>query len=368
MRAGRGITLGDILMKLLPIALLLAATIALFLLPDEPHPASTQATTPVDNSPASQQPVYYHQPVLITSSITTDPGKGAWQGLCEYLQAETPEACYLAADTVQAMEQAIEQAEQDMVPSAVIVTGDNAAEAVAACQDIYQGTYFLVLDGTLQAPAANVCCLTFAAEQAGYLAGYAAGMEGYSRLCFVAEAENEETLLYQSGFYQGADCAAQNWGKEITITTCLGKDAAEQIARDNAQMAFVCGSLDFQTVVAEQALQSGICLIGTDPDLLESRPELADTMLTFAVKNYAAVTRSALDALQTGAWNQFYGGQVLCFDLQWGEAVMLYTGQWQFANFSAAQYYQIIANLARDASYQVSRQIPTDVLERVRTE
>lgn len=368
--------LGAVLFQILIIGLLVGLVVALLAIPEAsldssaPDEAVEQAILEsvrqqgYDVTPQEAQ--YYHQPVLVSDSVTTGAGRGAWQGLCTYLQTEERlEACYLSADTEQAIGQTIAQAERDMVPSAIVAAGDCGSAAVESAQQSYQGTYFLVLDGTVEPPAANTCNLTFATEQAGFLAGYAAGMEGFFRLWFLGEAEDSQTLLYESGFYQGADCAARNLGRQITVTSCFGSDGMAQAAAEGAEMAFVCGSLEFQTAAAEQALESGLRLIGTDPGMLEFKPELADAMLTFAVKNYAAVTQSALEALQAGAWNQFYSGQTLCYDLQWGEAVALDTAQWQFSSFSAAQYYQILANLANDPNYQVAQQLPDAVRERV---
>lgn len=316
-------------------------------------------------TPMISEDQYYHRPVLITASTTVGPGAGAWLGLCEYLQTSTQQnACYLSADTEQALRQTIEQSVWDRAPSAIVMAAEQGSATVENAQAVYQGTYFLVLDGMVQEPAENVCNLTFAAEQAGFLAGYAAGMEGFERLAFWGETEDEQTLLYQSGFYQGADRAAQNLGRQVAISTVFGAEALPE----DIQMAFVCGSMHFEMEKAQQAADAGIKLIGTEPGILVQMPEAADTMLTFAVKNYAGVTLSALKALDSGAWNQFYSGQTLRYDLQWGNAVMLDTTQWRFSNFTAAQYNQIVASLSKDEAYAVSQRLPAEVLERVQVD
>lgn len=346
----------------------LVVVLAVFAMLSEDAPMPSDAALNLTNTgaytPVVPEEQYYHRPVLVTASTTVGPGAGAWRGLCEYLQTDTQqEACYLSADTVQALGQTIEQSVWDMAPSAIVMAAGQASATVVDAQSVYQGTYFLVLDGTVPVPAENVCNLTFAVEQAGFLAGYAAGMEGFERLAFWGEAEDEQTLLYQSGFYQGADRAAQNLGKQVTISAVFGAEPLPE----GIEMAFVCGSMGFEMEKAQQAADAGIDLIGTDPGILVQMPEAANTMLTFAVKNYAGVTLSALHALDSGAWNQFYCGQTLRYDLQWGNAVMLDTTQWRFSNFTAAQYNQIVASLAKDEAYTVSQQLPAEVLERVQT-
>lgn len=305
---------------------------------------------------------YYHRPVLIAAEPTqTGASAAVWNGLCDYLgTTERTEALYAAADTAAALRDAIDRAETDIVPNLMLVTGQSASEAAAAAQEVYQGTFFAVMDGTLDSPAANTCCITFAAEQAGYLAGYAAVMEGFTQLRFAAGEQDSEAALYRSGFLQGADRAAQNLDVSVWIS-----DAADArgVFDDAAEVAFVCGSTAYQEAAVAEAerLHKKIICSGIDFSYLyENRTEGSSPILTSVVKNYAAVTQSLLLALDNGGWAQFYGGKTLRYDLQWGDTICFTTGKagWHFTTFSAEQYYQILANLRNDAGYAVSADPP----------
>lgn len=372
----RGLTVGSVLIGLL--LLVTVAFLAVLLLDsfDKDDGQQTDKLTAEEESallesaenagyPPADTGRYYHRPVLIAADSTqTGVSAAVWKGLCQYLDTEErTEACYTAEDSPQALTDAIDQAEADIVPNLVLLTGSAAPEAAAEAQTAYAGTFFVVIDGALDAPTANTCCVTFATEQAGFLAGYAAVMDGFTRLHFAAETEDSETALYRSGFLQGADRAAQSLDVEVWITTAVcGSDAP--VFDNDAEVAFVCGGTAFQEAAVAEAEreQRKIICSGIDYSYLyQSRTEGTSPILSSAVKNYTAVTQSLLTAFDNGAWDQFYGGQVLRYDLSWGETVCLTTGAdgWHFTRFSAEQYYQILGNLRNDPDYAVSAEAPT---------
>jgi len=59
--------------------------------------------------------------------------------------------------------------------------------------------------------------MVFAEEEAGYLAGYAAVKEGYTKLGFLGGQEIPSVKRYGYGFVQGAAAAAAEKEKKVEI-------------------------------------------------------------------------------------------------------------------------------------------------------
>ena len=63
----------------------------------------------------------------------------------------------------------------------------------------------------------NTVEVTFASEQAGYLAGYAAVKEGMSSLGYLGDSKVPLAMDYGYGFLQGADKAAGELGRSVNV-------------------------------------------------------------------------------------------------------------------------------------------------------
>jgi basic membrane protein A len=337
------------------------------------QPSRTESTSAMGEDGAATVATenrYYHRPVFVAAGESAQTGVNAaiWQGLCDYLGTTTQtDALCLCADTTESIYAAICQAERDVVPNVLIVTGENAAQAVEKAQTTYAGTCFVVLDGAVSSPASNTCCVSFACEQAGYLAGYAAVSEGYTRLLFAAEQKNEETQLYYSGYQQGIDRAAQNLNVDVALRSVWcdsqpQKEPTELITGGDAQVVFTCGSTEFQenAVSACAEKQRKILCSGSDFSYLYPDGKSGSPILASAVKDYGEVLQSILTQFDSGAWSQFYAGKSLRYDLSWGETVALTTaeGSWNFSHYMQSAYQQLLANMENDSSYAVSRTAP----------
>ena len=68
----------------------------------------------------------------------------------------------------------------------------------------------------------NVFCVTFKEEQAGYLAGYAAVKDGFTKLGFLGGMAVPAVIRYGYGFVQGADAAAQEVGADVQMNYYYG--------------------------------------------------------------------------------------------------------------------------------------------------
>ncbi len=74
----------------------------------------------------------------------------------------------------------------------IVCVGSHFEQAVGELQDDYEDIYFLLLDGVPRDSAdeevtiaPNVHCMTYREEEAGYLVGYMAVVEGYRKFGFI---------------------------------------------------------------------------------------------------------------------------------------------------------------------------------------
>ena len=68
----------------------------------------------------------------------------------------------------------------------------------------------------------NVFCVTFKEEEAGYLAGYAAVKDGFTKLGFLGGMAVPAVIRYGYGYVQGADAAAQELGTNVQMNYYYG--------------------------------------------------------------------------------------------------------------------------------------------------
>ena len=115
---------------------------------------------------------------------------------------------------------------------------DNGAEVVVAAGFLqgaaletaakeFKDTKFVFIDGWAFDELTNLAAINFREEQCGYLAGYAAVMEGYTKLGFTGGGggTNDACCRYGYGYVQGAEAAAaeKNVKVEMNYTWKYGE-------------------------------------------------------------------------------------------------------------------------------------------------
>lgn len=221
--------------------------------------------------------------------------------------------------------------------------------AIYELQDTYPEVIFLGLDiGEIElwdytdcaVIRDNVCCVTFEEAEIGYLAGYAAVAEGYTKLGFVTQAGTPDVYRLGYGFLQGADDAAAEFSKEVSVTTCFSTDSE---CYDIASLY-------------QQWSDAGIELLLTKPNLLleqdQMRVILYDTLrsdasgvITFAEKGYAAAAKLLLERCLSDSLES-YCGKVTNLTLADGEYLGFDTEHWGFTTFTPEMYRTVVRELA----------------------
>ena len=120
----------------------------------------------------------------------------------------------------------------------------------------------------------NVFCVTFKEEEAGYLAGYAAVKDGFTKLGFLGGMAVPAVIRYGYGYVQGADAAAQELGTNVQMNYYYGGQfyGDEKITAKmdgwydgGTEVVFACGG-GIWTSAAEAADKHDGKLIGVDVD------------------------------------------------------------------------------------------------------
>jgi len=309
---------------------------------------------------------------LITDVGTIDDksfNQGSWEGLEQYAKENNITYKYYkpAEKSDEACLNAIDLAVKG--GAKVIVTPGFLFEVpIFQAQDKYPDISFILVDGAPHngdyniVVNDNVLSIYYAEEQAGYLAGYAAVIEGYKKLGFMGGIAVPAVVRYGYGFIQGADAAAAELGipkDEIDIKyTYVGNfDASpENNAKaaswynDGTEVIFACGGAVGNSVM-KAAESAGAKVIGVDVD----QSGESETVITSAMKNLG---KSVYDGIAGYYDGQFDGGQSINLTAK-EDGVELPMETSKFSVFTQEDYDQLYQSLA-DGSIAIENDTVAD--------
>ena len=308
--------------------------------------------------------------------------ESSWEGIAEYADENRITYSYYrpAADTRQAREEAVRTAAKKGA-KIIISQGYPFEEVIAHMQNEYPKIQFLMLDakprksGQKAELASNVHCILFREEEAGYLAGYEAVREGYTRLGFLGGKEIAPVQRYGSGFIQGAEYAAMEMEREITLKyqytdTFLPSDEVQQKSKEwyeeGVQVIFACnGGASVSVMQSAEELDGKV--IGVDTD--QSAESI--TVLTSAGKNLKGAVTEALDTLYEngGVWSGKQAGKTITLGAkEEGVGLPQEEEAWRFENFTQRDYRKIYRGLKRGEQEILSGTATMPKTERVHLE
>jgi len=338
-------------------------------------PATTApaTTAPATTAPATTAPASTNG---IDIALITDVGniddhsfnQGTWEGVKQYADANGKVAKYFrpTEDSDQARVEAMTSA-VDAGAKVIVTPGFLFGAAVAQMQAAYPNVMFLGIDmtafdlgnnadGTPATPAANTSLIVFQEEQAGYLAGYAIVMDGYTKLGFIGGINVPAVIRYGYGFIQGAEQAATDMGlAKGTVTMNYWysmtfaasddvKNTADSWYTSGTQVIFSCGGSIYSSIVAAAESQNAK-VIGVDVDQSSASP----VIITSAMKELGnSVVKALTDLFNNGGtWPSAYAGQVQNLGAKDGMVGLPTTADaWRFATYTVDDYNTLFAKLA----------------------
>ncbi len=337
-------------------------------------PAPAETTAPEADAPATD--VAEGKIALVTDVGTIDDesfNQATWEGVQQFGDANGIEYTYYQP-TEDSTEERINQIDLAVAEGATVVVlpGYLFGETLSEVQTTYPDVNFIAVDvseGDMTAPIeANAYACTFSEEQAGYLAGYAAVKDGYTKLGFLGGMAVPAVIRYGYGYVQGIDAAAQELGVDVEVKYTYGGqfygDAnitakMESWYSEGTEIVFACGG-GIYTSALEAALNYDGMIIGVDVDQ-RSVGEGNDynPVLTSAMKGLTATVVDKLEGCFTGKWDSF-GGQVQNLGLSDGDYLGLPTDgdSWAFETFTQDEYEELLAGI-KDGSIAISNDTET---------
>ena len=309
---------------------------------------------------------------LITDIGTIDDksfNQGAWEGLVKYAEEKGISHQYYqpTEKSTTAYLESIDQAVKN--GAKVIVTpGFLFEEPVYIAQDQYPDVTFILIDGNPHdadynyKTADNCVGITYAEEQVGFLAGYAAVKDGMTKLGYMGGMAVPAVVKYGYGFVQGADAAAQELGQNIDINYFYGgqfygdaniTSRMEGWYSNGTQVVFACGG-GIYTSAVEAALKNNGYVIGVDVDQnyigangVADGTYAYNPFITSAMKGLSEAVSTSLSDIEAGEWSTIAATNGN-FGLEDGDYVGLPTDEdsWNFETFTVEEYEELKQKIA----------------------
>ncbi len=354
--------------KVITILLALGMVLSVVACAPTPAPAAEATEAPVVEAEATEAPVVEEtaEPVVLNIAMVTDVGniddksfnEFTWMGCKNWAEENGMVANYYrpSEDSDDARIETIKTA-IDKGANVVVCPGYLFGATYQQLPQQYPDVMFLGIDmglGDVPEPQANTALITYQEEQSGYLAGYAAVMDGYTKLAFLGGIDVPAVVRFGFGFVQGADAAAAVLGNTADVAIKYWYSSAfwptDEIKTKTAgwytegtQIIFSAGGGILYSAIASADEANGM-LIGVDVD----QASVSERIVTSAKKELENSVKLALSDLLNngGVWSAAYAG----VENKLGAAqdcVGLPTDMdsWRFNTFTVEQYNEIYAKV-----------------------
>lgn len=291
--------------------------------------------------------------------------QGTWEGLKKFASDNGKTYKYYQPangdkatddDRYDAMKAAV-----DAGAKVVVCAGFLQGTALAKAAAEFTEAKFVFIDGSAIEGAKNVAAIDFQEEQSGYLAGYAAVKEGYTKLGFSGGGggDNPACCRFGYGYIQGAEAAAKELNKTVEMNYSWQYGAAFGASPElqtmlngwysnGTEVIFTCGGSMCQSAFAAASANDGF-VIGVDVD----QSSQSETVITSATKGIREGVAFALQKFYDNKWDDIGGVQTTLGAAE--DAVGLPTETWSLKNFSVEDYNKLLVSL-KDGTVTVDKE------------
>lgn len=261
----------------------------------------------------------------------------------------------------------------------IVCPGFAQATALAKAAAEYPDVKFLFLDGwTLtdanEKPFKNIAAVAYQEEQCGYFAGYAAVMDGYTKLGFTGGGggTNPACCRYLYGYIQGANDAAKELDVKVDLKYTWKYGGTFQPSQDlqtlvngwytnGTEVVFACGGSICQSVFAA-AEANDAKTIGVDVDQAGD----SDTVITSALKGLANSVKKMCGVNYAGQWDTIGGTCTTLGAKDDATGIPTDTSSWRFKKFTVEKYNELFQKVVDgtikiDAEYGTFNQTYSNV-------
>lgn len=286
--------------------------------------------------------------------------QGTWEGTKRYAKENNKSYKYYQPangntatddDRFNAMKAAV-----DGGAKIVICAGYLQETALKQAAEQYPDVKFVFIDGYQINDSngnnlTNVAPISFQEEQSGYLAGYAAVKEGYTKLGFSGGGggTNPACCRFGYGYVQGAQAAAAALGITVEMKYTWAYGATFSASSDlqsllngwystGTEVVFSCGGQICQSAFSAAAANDAY-VIGVDVDQSGD----SDTVITSATKGLREAVMYALEKFYGDKFDDL-GGKSTVLGIS-DDAVGLPTDGWKLEKFSVEDYNKLVEDM-----------------------
>lgn len=292
-----------------------------------PAPESTEDVGAVDGTEAAATGAGGYELALVIDVGTIDDksfNQGSWEGIEKYAKESGIASKYYKSSeaTTDAFVETIELAIEGGAKT-IVCPGFLFEEPIYKVQTEHPDVHFVLVDGEPHdadgnyETAENTMPILYEEDQAGFLAGYAAVKDGYTKLGFMGGMALPAVIRYGYGYLAGANYAAEEMGVEgVEVTyyytgsfdaTPEAQTMAASWYQAGTEVIFACGGSVGNSVMAAAEASDGGKVIGVDVD----QSSESDTVITSAMK---MLSNSVYDAVKSVYDGSFKGGETTVFD------------------------------------------------------
>ena len=214
----------------------------------------------------------------------------------------------------------------------------------------------------------NVTAIVYKEQESGYLAGYAAVMDGYTKLGFTGGGGggNPAVNRFGYGFLQGAEAAAVEKGVDVEVkysfkygeTFSASNELQTQIAgwySAGTEVVFACGGSMFSSVKSAAGEYENAKIIGVDVDQAGESTKV----ITSAIKGLSTSVERVLGQFFDGKWDTELANVAQNLGAA-EDSTGLATETWRLDNFTLDQYNALF-NKVKSGEIVPVADVPEDV-------
>lgn len=254
-------------------------------------------------------------------------------------------------DRIAAMRQAIKNGAK-----VIVAPGYLQATAMTTVATESPEVKFIFVDGWALSdangqPLQNVTAVVYKEEESGYMAGYAAVKEGYTKLggTFGGGGTNPACNRFAYGYAQGIAAAAEELNKEVELKLSYkfgaGFGASVELQTQisgwytaGTEVVFACGGSMFQSVKSAAEATTNGKIIGVDVD----QAPLSGRVITSAVKGLSVSVQKILGEFYGGEWDTKLAAKASNLGAA-DDATGLPTATWRMSKFTVENYNTLFA-------------------------
>lgn len=254
----------------------------------------------------------------------------------------------------------------------IVAPGFAQATALQKVAVEYPEVHFLFLDGWVLTdadgnPLKNIAAVSYQEEQCGYFAGYAAVMDGYTKLGFAGGGggTNAACCRYLYGYLQGASAAAKELDVQVEVvyTWLYGSNFAPSTElqtlmngwyTNGTEVVFACGGSICQSVFAAAEANDGKT-IGVDVD----QANQSNTVINSALKGLAASIQKLAKVHLDGQWDTIGGSGSNLGAADNATSLATAESSWRFEKFTMEQYNKLFEDVV-SGKLAIDAETPTE--------